>query len=101
MVNELAIASEVSMYKVEIAFGRGLRMDLRSKDVVLVVSNEHGKMGELRISRGSVDWWAKTQSGNAHDAEMGAIRTGDGKPRPPAKAQGPAPGESKARGLMG
>ena len=51
MVNELAIASEVSMYKVEIAFGRGLRMDLRSKDVVLVVSNEHGKMGELRISR--------------------------------------------------
>ena len=47
------------MYKVEIAFGRGLRMDLKSKDVVLVVSNEHGKMGELRISRGSVDWWAK------------------------------------------
>ena len=47
------------MYKVEIAFGRGLRMDLKSKDIVLVVSNEHGKMGELRISRGSVDWWAK------------------------------------------
>ena len=47
------------MYKVEIAFGRGLRMDLKSKDIVMVVSNEHGKMGELRISRGSVDWWAK------------------------------------------
>ena len=47
------------MYKVEVAFGRGLRMDLKSKDIVLVVSNEHGKMGELRISRGSVDWWAK------------------------------------------
>lgn len=47
------------MYKVEIAFGRGLRMDLKSKDIVLVVSNENGKMGELRISRGSVDWWAK------------------------------------------
>ena len=42
------------MYKVEIAFGRGLRMDLKSKDIVLVVSDEHGKMGELRISRGSV-----------------------------------------------
>jgi len=28
------------MYKVEIAFGRGLRMDLKSKDIVLVVSNE-------------------------------------------------------------
>lgn len=47
------------MYKVEIAFGRGLRMDLKSKDIVFVVSNENGKMGELRISRGSVDWWAK------------------------------------------
>ena len=47
------------MYKVEIAFGRGLRMDLKSEDIVLVVSNEHGKMGELRISRGSVDWWPR------------------------------------------
>jgi hypothetical protein len=47
------------MYKVEIAFGRGLRMDLKSKDIVMVVSNEHGKMGEVRISRGSVDWWPK------------------------------------------
>jgi hypothetical protein len=45
------------MNKVEIAFSRGLRMDLKSKDVVLVVSNERGKMGELRISKGSVDWW--------------------------------------------
>jgi hypothetical protein len=47
------------MYKVEIAFGRGLRMDLKSKDIVMVVSNEKGKMGELRISRGSVDWWPR------------------------------------------
>ena len=45
------------MNKVEIAFSRGLRMDLKSKDVVLVVSTERGKMGELRISKGSVDWW--------------------------------------------
>ncbi|MDQ6878212.1 MAG: hypothetical protein M3082_11070 [Candidatus Dormibacteraeota bacterium] len=45
------------MYKVEIAFGRGLRMELKSRDIVLVVSNEDRKMGELRISRGSVDWW--------------------------------------------
>lgn len=45
------------MNKVEIAFSRGLRMDLKSKDIVLVVSTEKGKMGELRISKGSVDWW--------------------------------------------
>ena len=45
------------MYKVEIAFGRGLRMDLESRDIVLVVSDEDHKMGELRIRRGSVDWW--------------------------------------------
>jgi hypothetical protein len=45
------------MYKVEIAFSRGLRMELKSKDIVLVVADERGKMGELRISRGSVDWW--------------------------------------------
>lgn len=43
------------MYKVEIAFSRGLRMELKSKDIVLVVADERGKMGELRISRGSVD----------------------------------------------
>jgi hypothetical protein len=32
-------------------------MDLKSSDIVLVVSNDSGKMGELRISKGSVDWW--------------------------------------------
>jgi hypothetical protein len=45
------------MYKVEVAFGRGLRMELKSKDIVLVVADDVGKMGELRISKGSVDWW--------------------------------------------
>jgi len=45
------------MYKVEIAFGRGLRMELKNKDIVLVVSDEDGKIGELRVSKGSVDWW--------------------------------------------
>ena len=34
------------MNKVEIAFSRGLRMDLKSKDIVLVVSTERGKMGD-------------------------------------------------------
>jgi hypothetical protein len=32
-------------------------MDLESQDIVLVVSDEDHKMGELRIRRGSVDWW--------------------------------------------
>jgi hypothetical protein len=45
------------MYRVEVAFGRGLRLDLKSKDIVLVVSDENGKIGELRVSKGSVDWW--------------------------------------------
>jgi hypothetical protein len=43
------------MYKVEIAFSRGSRTELRSKDIVLEVADERGKMGELRVSRGSVD----------------------------------------------
>ena len=49
------------MYKVEVAFSRALRMDLQKADIVLVVSDERGKMGELRISRSSLDWWARME----------------------------------------
>ena len=38
------------MYRVEVAFGRGLRLDLKSKDIVLVVSDENGKLaGEYGV----------------------------------------------------
>jgi len=47
------------MYKVEVAFSRSLRMDLLKADIVVVVSDERGKMGELRISRSSLDWWGR------------------------------------------
>ena len=44
------------MNKIEIVLGN-LRMDLKSSDVVFVIADEKGKRGELRVSRGSVDWW--------------------------------------------
>jgi len=44
------------MHRVEIAFGRGLRMELKTRDIVFVVSDAEGKLGELHVSKGSVDW---------------------------------------------
>src|SRR6476661_8806109 len=37
----------------------------------------------------------KTQEGRPDNAEVGAVRRGDGRPQPSDKAQSPAPGESK------
>jgi hypothetical protein len=43
---------EDRMSTVEIAFGEGLRMKLVTRDLRIVVSNSHGKVGELAISKG-------------------------------------------------
>jgi hypothetical protein len=47
------------MSRVEIAFGEGLRMKLVTRDLRIVVSDSHGKVGELAISKGPVDWWPR------------------------------------------
>jgi hypothetical protein len=47
------------MNRVEIAFGEGLRMKLVTRDLRIVVSDSHGKVGELAISKGPVDWWPR------------------------------------------
>src|SRR2546421_12504855 len=47
------------MSTVEIAFGEGLRLSLVRQDLRIVVSDSHGKIGELAISKGPVDWWPR------------------------------------------
>ena len=56
--------------KVEIVLG-GLRMELKSKDVVFVVSDDGGKYGELRVSSGSVDWWPPMKRVNRSATRLG------------------------------
>jgi hypothetical protein len=52
------------MARVEIVLG-SVRAELKNSDVVFVVSDEEGKFGELRVSRGSVDWWPVLAKQNA------------------------------------
>src|SRR5450759_140634 len=49
----------ISMHRVQIAFEEGMRMDLVTKDLRIVVSDEKGKLGELAISKGSIEWWSR------------------------------------------
>ncbi|SRR5712692_1618407 len=47
------------MHRVQIDFGEGLRMELSTKDLRIVVSDDDGKLGELAISRGPIEWWSR------------------------------------------
>ncbi|HTW83185.1 MAG TPA: hypothetical protein VMD91_03830 [Candidatus Sulfotelmatobacter sp.] len=33
--------------------------ELVNTDLVVEIDDEHGKLGELRLSRGGVDWWPR------------------------------------------
>jgi hypothetical protein len=82
------------MHRVEIAFGRGLRMELKTKDIVFVVSDDEGKLGELHVSKGPVDWLSR--NAQARDRlpwdRFGQVmeensRWGGWRGRPPVKAK--------------
>jgi hypothetical protein len=92
------------MHRVEIAFGRGLRMELKAKDIVFVVSDADGKLGELHVSRGTVDWLprnAQTRDRLSWD-RFGQVmekysRSGGLRGRPPVKAKRAAATKKKRK----
>jgi len=69
------------MNKVEIAFSRGLRMDLKSKDIVLVVSTQKAQDGRTANQQGFGRLVAGPKPSDTNNAEMGALRGGNGETR--------------------
>lgn len=92
------------MHRVEIAFGRGLRMELKARDIVFVVSDADGKLGELHVSKGTVDWLprnAQTRDRLPWD-RFGQVmeensRSGGLRGRPPVKAKRAAAAKKKRK----
>lgn len=82
------------MHRVQIDFGEGLRMELSTKDLRIVVSDDDGKLGELAISRGPIEWWSRYAKNSSRmrwgrfDAVMRENgRTGQPRPWRPIKAR--------------
>ena len=42
------------------------RMPVSKVDMILTVSNRNGKLGELHVSAGGVDWWSKGAHNQKH-----------------------------------
>jgi len=89
------------MNKVEIAFSRGLRMDLKSKDIVLVVSTQKAQDGRAANQQGLSRLVAGPKPSDTNNVEMGALRGSDGKTLTSRAAVKPAAMRPFGKGLDG